>query len=858
MQMKKAIANQLRHSRKQFQEKKMQLDVDMPGRKSKAYDMAVQDFIPVQDIRNGIVQTLDNRYIDIIEVLPIDYYDAPELAKIEIMREFQALYEGGPCKIVIKLLSDIFNPEKLLTNIKKESGRFHEEKTNKALDAYIEHITKSCGLNTITNRYFIIYEYEGDSEGKKSRDFDTIIDQMLETENYIRGIMEQCSTICLNPETEKRTEATLEFLYYYFNRQTSRHESMQSRLMRMKNDYQSFNYEFDDNKNIRVADVIGPKGLWFCSRTYAYMDGSYYGYMGVMPDSYPELVSGGWINVFNYSPATDIDIISTRLPYEATKLSLAGLNKMTEGSWKRYVNKNKQEKADKVLNKYNNNYYVYDRMKNRGEQLMNTAIIITVRANSAKHLETLMRRIKKDLGKKHIKVEMCYDCVEDYFTLTMPFLCFSKPFRRLKHNMLSSQMRTVFCMTNYEIYDPEGYWLGINADTGAAVCPNNFNTTRYKNGNMVLIGTSGAGKTFTQQVIGTRSFFNGQRVFSIIPVKGYEYEDGCKMVDGTFIRYYPGSDDCVNIMELRPEGEFDRSIFDKEDKDVAKAKNGSLVAKKTTMLIIWLQLQTHEENIDPTVYSELQAAIPKVYEKFGITKDNNSIYDSDGKIKKMPILGDLYEELVQHKTLEKYAKILSGTWINGNFRNMNGQTNVDLSKRYIVFDCDERYIGANLLPCCLFSSFDFVNTSVAENPLSKDMVILDEVWKMLELPSCAEQVKSMIKLIRGYGGYVLLATQEINDFINHSNGYGTSVLSNTEIKIILNMNNNELPLVKEPIGLTDEECNKIKKFDRGEILFISKKDRAYVKVLSSSMEEYTFTTDINLRREIARKRKIAV
>ena len=58
---------------------------------------------------------------------------------------------------------------------------------------------------------------------------------------------------------------------------------------------------------------------------------------------------------------------------------------------------------------------------------------------------------------------------------------FKRRFNKIRLDTLSSQM---------------GYMLGENMDTKAITCPNNFNTERYKNGNTVLIGTSGAGKPY--------------------------------------------------------------------------------------------------------------------------------------------------------------------------------------------------------------------------------------------------------------------------------------------------------------------------------------------------------------------------
>lgn len=162
-----------------------------------------------------------------------------------------------------------------------------------------------------------------------------------------------------------------------------------------------------------------------------------------------------------------------------------------------------------------------------------------------------------------------------------------------------------------------------------------------------------------------------------------------------------------------------------------------------------------------------------------------------------------------------------------------------------------------MISACLYAVFDFTNTAVLENPLSKDIVILDEVWKMLKLPACAEQVKDMIKLIRGYGGCVIIATQELNDFINNSNGYGISVLSNSEIKIILNLKEEELEMVKSHMKLSEDECGKIGNFKKAKHFYFGS-DRVRVSVAATDVEMYTFTTDINVRRKMAEKKSFNV
>ena len=68
---------------------------------------------------------------------------------------------------------------------------------------------------------------------------------------------------------------------------------------------------------------------------------------------------------------------------------------------------------------------------------------------------------------------------------------------------------------------------------------------------MAILGTSGAGKTFTMQLIARRMRLAGTPVYIIAPLKGHEFYRQAKALNGTIIRIVPGSPDCINVMEIR-------------------------------------------------------------------------------------------------------------------------------------------------------------------------------------------------------------------------------------------------------------------------------------------------------------------
>ena len=807
----------------------------------KYYENASQIEIPIKDVQDGIIQTRDGRYIGIVEVLPIDFKKKTDEEKNRITNTYKNLFARDDFKFSIKIMSDTSNPQELFKNIRKNCFNKEDTKIQEALDEYMEFVEHLGSQQTVTKRFFYIYEYRGEN-GKKDGEYNEIKRAMREVEESVISTMEACGNICVQPLPKDKNKHVIEILYTYFNRITSFTESVDDRYRRLLSDYKVFNEKTGKSKNIEIADLIAPKGLYFDNRNYIYMDGYFYGFLGVLGDSWPTLVNTGWMDFFDLGASVDVDLICKKLPQESTKLAIKGVNKLTRDKYKELARKRKTERAETVGTKFINNKKVYDRMNN-GESLYDAGIVLTFRATSPQILSDNMYRVKRAYKRAHIQTDDSFLVCEEYFKLTMPFLYITKAFRLLKHNILTSQLATTYCYTTFEHNDPTGFVLGKEMMNNSIVAINNFNTQYYNNANIMLLGTSGAGKTHTQQLIGRRFYFNGIRSFFIIPKKGHEYRRGCEALNGAYIKLHPGSPHRINILEIRPEGEINEELLD----DNTILQKGSWRSKKINNVILWIQLLC-DSQITKKEFNMLNTGLVEIYESYGITEKNESIFEDikTKKLKKMPIIEDVYEYCKKYEDLENIKEVLE-IFVKGNCSNMNGQTNINIDNQYVVFDCDEDLIGETLLPSFLFIAFDHVYTEIKEKEKSRDIVFLDEVWKMLKTKDCAKQVQNMVKIVRGYGGSTIIATQEIADFLNAEEGFGKSVLSNSEITIVLKMKANEITLVKEYVKLTEEDCDKIIAFKRGQCMLISNGDKLSVSVDSTTQEKRLFSTDVNDR-----------
>lgn len=808
-----------------------------------------QDIIGIKQIYGGMVFMNDGRVVGIQEVIPMNYYQKDISEKNSIYYSYKGLFRIAPRFLHFKMRTEKADVEKLINSILKANAEEESQSVLMEMSDYIDHIKTLQQKDSICKRFYIIWNYEGDSNGKKSNDINQIYQTMEETRLSIQQVFAEIGQYTFTPDDV--SWYVCELLYKFFNPKTSVTEPFSQRFMRIRQDEARFNECLPKNKRIDALDedFIAPKGI-ARKGDYIIMDGIYHTFITLKDSGHPPKVVTGWTNSLCDGFGYDLDILSERLPYDATLNSIEQFNRFTRISAnKNRYNPDKQKELSKAIS---NKDFITQTMRNQDEDLWNCIIIITIRANSYQNMVRRKNLLVKRLKSLGLYTEDSFLTVWKNFQMVMPFTNINRAlFNKNKRNYLTSSMAALYNYTAFELFDDDGVVLGRNSN-GAMVAQNNFNTQRYTNANMLLLGGSGSGKTFTELLMSRRMRLTGRRTFFILPVKGYEYYDAIRAIDGTIIKMFPGGDDCINIMQIRPEVKINKDLL----REGEKVDISPLLSKKITTITTWIQLLMKQERLTITEISTLNGIITDVYKRFGITNDNDSIYRSKkhNLLKEMPILQDLYDAILRNEDMAKIAVVLI-PFIEGACQNFNGQTNINLNNKCIAFDVDEDVVGEDFISAFMYIAYDFLYDLVKQDMMSRDVIILDEAWKMMDIDDCAKQVYKMSKLIRGYGGSIIIASQDIEEFLNQSCGYGKAIITNTEIKILMKMKKSAINALCDVIDLNTQDKESIKKYPRGTGIIITDNDKIPITFLSSDREEELFTTDINVKERIAKKKQ---
>ena len=800
-----------------------------PHRKSRK-EIWTEDLIPVRNILNGIIHLNDGRYIKILEVEPINFLLRSVREQKHIIASFASWMKISPVHIQIKVLTKKADISKHLNAIERDMDREQDPKCRELQKDYYNLIKTIGSREAITRRFLIIFEYEPAFTNRKS-DYSEVVSTLETAARTAKQYFTHCDNVVITHDDENGF--LLNVLYAIFDRELSEKVPIEKRI----HDLQLRQAIESTPEGITVPQVIAPECIDLRHGSYVVIDGVYHAYLIVPSSGFNPHVVAGWTSLFvNAGEGIDVDFFFQREPKERIQSKLGQQIRINRSRIKDTSDTNTD--FDDIEGAIKSGYFLKQGLANY-EDFYYTSIIVTVTADSLDNLEWRVAEVRRLMISQDMDVRTCYFRQEDAMRSVMPFCRLNKKlFERSKRNMLTSAAASCYPFTSYEMSDENGILLGVNKHNNSLVIVDIFNSRVYKNANMAILGTSGAGKTFTMQLMALRMRRKGTQVFIIAPLKGHEFLRACRNVGGEFISISPASKQCINIMEIRRTDQTANAIID------GGINENSILAKKIQQLHIFFSLlipdMSHEEK------QLLDEALIRTYSMKGITHENESLIDPDdpSRYRTMPLLEDVYNILMEAPETKRMGNILNRL-VHGSAKTFNQQTNVDLSNPYTVLDISE--LTGELLTVGMFLVLDFVWDKAKEDRTKEKAIFIDEIWQLVGAGSnslAAEFCLEIFKIIRGYGGAAIAATQDLNDFFSLDGGkYGKGIINNAKTKIILNLEDDEALRVQDALNLTDAEISNITRFERGNGLISTNSNHITVEFKASNLEKRLITTD---------------
>ena len=842
-------------------------------------DNDLQGSLPIVDIDLGVLKTRDGGLVGIFEVLPMNFFLQNTKERERIISNFAAWLRIAPSNVQILCLSLPVDVEEYTRRMEEFWEKEQNPLCRQCIEDNIAQVRDMVQNGAFTTRFFIAYRYEPDM-APEAEGFLSKADALHHVAAYAKGYLANCGLVVVDPQY--LDNHVVDMVFKMLCKNSSRNIRIPLDLRYILEDFNGrpatiirmgdgkehtdppaadqLAQEADTEKDkttkrghrkkkgrqetktaeelpTGVMDLICPASADFTARDCIELDGVYHAYLYIAGYGYRSTVRGGWgASLVGLGDGISLSINLHRRPREKILPKISN-STMWSRSRMRDVDDTRAD-YEQMDNAIYAGLYIKSQMNRAGEDYYDMYTLIEVTADTPERLETRLSEVERYCSSQDIICKRCDYEEEQAFHSFLPTVSVSPEIaRKSRRNALLFGVASSFPFYSLELCEQSGILIGQDMRNRSICMLDIFDNDRYSNSNTIILGMSGAGKTFLLQLIAMRYRQQGKQVFLIAPYKGHEYRAACEAIGGLYIKLGPTSTDCINFMEIR------RTSLDADaELDRTKTRGDSLLSDKISQLHIYFSLL--RRSLTEEDMSRLDVELTRLYKRFGITRSNESLLTKDGRPKRQPTPKDFYEMLMEQEDTKPLASILS-RFVNGSAANLGGETNINMSNKYIVLDISE--IGKDLLAFGTLLAADICLDYCRKSRSERKIIILDEIWSLIGSGSneqAAEFIKELFKTVRGYGAAAIGASQDLEDFFALENGkYGRALLNSSCIKFALMTEPEEAALIQKHYHLTDEEMQMHARFGRGQALLCAGRNRIGVEIIASRREHDLITTD---------------
>ncbi len=801
--------------------KKIEMQKILTGSKTHAvqepYPNGTQAFVPVQQIKDGIVCTKDGRYVKILEVLPVNFHLKSPMEQETIIYYFAAYLKIAPDHLQILVRTQHADIDAYCANMEACYNREENQSCKEMILETAQTVNRYVENEAVSRRFYLILPYQGQSE-----DFMQISDELEEEAETARQYLDRCGLDVICPNNEDQALFEL-FAAIYHRPPIKAFQSYQTDVIGSNEAAE----QADSSGRITTADLLAPDVIDSKNAGYILINGVYHAYLYISGYGYPTQNGFAWLSsLVELGDGISLSFYADRYRRETILPKISQATRFNRSRMKDVEDtRTDYENLDDAIN---SGLYIKEEMNRNNEDFWYIHTLIEITAENEELLKQRIRQAENACTSIDLIARFAYCKQEQAFLSMLPLGKLDRDLEvKSKRNALTTAVAGAFPFTSYEMCDDTGVFLGINQFNDTATILDFYDRDKYSSGNFAVFGQTGAGKTFLLLLLAMRLRMLGVKVFMITPEKGFEYRSACEAIGGQYFKISPGSDDQINLMEIR------RTTLDIDSEiDGTVIRRDSVLLDKVQNIHTYLSLRYPA--ITPEESYQLNLAILKCYKRFGITRDNASLTDAAGNLKPMPDFTDLYDVLGSYPELKNLALVVKQQIEFG----MGGQTNVDLHSGFIVLDTS----GAkqqDISPCTYIAT-SFVRDEMSRSRKQKKVIIADELWKIAgdsENMQAADFALELVKTIRGYNGIFVSATQNTIDYFALQDGkFGKSLLNNSRFKMLLQMEEAEAMELKDKLGLSEEEVRQVIRSSRGQGLLCVGSNRIPLTIVATPAE----------------------
>lgn len=542
---------------------------------------------------------------------------------------------------------------------------------------------------------------------------------------------------------------------------------------------------------------------------------------------YPKRVYGNWLSELKRKKGA-IDIVqyidsasnnSMITYYKKTIQNKEAQLLNTFDPYKKKVLKNYIDSANMQLDKYldNSTTFVYQHM------------LVYLRANSLTELEDLTDNVKNTLIKLQMKPLVPVKATFQSFWSTMPInenLLGDYTYKESNTEVASS----MFPFDDAEITDlkPRSDIEGVNKDTNSIIAIDMLDRNKTLNQNMVVIGTSGVGKTtyMIQKIL--RYAIQDYQIYIIDPEN--EYTKIVELLGGAVLHLTSNAKSKINPMQI-----FSEEIL---SADEAVTNLDELVKDKIQRLKGFFEVL--KDDMSQVEKAVMDNVVKQAYINSGILK-----YERLSQIKndQWPTLTNVYDEMAKlaEKDPDKFERVkdfyyILGSYTHGSNTLFDGYTNVNLNAKIVSFDLKPLQSEQEVQAGAYLTTFQYLWDEITKDRHKRKKLFVDEFHFLTLHKSASTFFHQAYKRFRKYNAGAIAGTQQIQDVIegttDSGQNIGEAIIGNSFTKVFFGLDGKGVDDVITKLRMTFSEKEKklLERRRQGDALMIYGSQRAFMNV----------------------------
>ena len=589
--------------------------------------------------------------------------------------------------------------------------------------------------------------------------------------------------------------------------------------------------------SLSFKSQIAPKGLEF-KPSEIIISGKYCSIMTIV--SYPKSISEGYLA--NLTQVSGIKVCIKHIPIAFSVLAKM-LNKEIADMKAKYQDEHDRTIQERIRQDYESIEEFISMLTATQARIFDFQMHIMISADSHEELENKKVQVKNYLDAMGMKGIVLRFEQRKILESMLPIFEAKDIEERIGTPIPSVTMAAMYPFIFDSIKDPGlSCLLGVDYSGGVIL----FNQFLYQtkkefnrnNANMIILGTSGSGKSTAAKVLLRSNIRNGHKIIAIDP-EG-ELEEMTKLYGGDFIDLGKGGEfGMINPLEV---------VLDADDEEMAEGMGYAILTR--TLQTLKAFMKYYSPDIEEDVLTLFSEIVQDTYRRYKIdaNTDFTKIMAHD-----YPTFDDVYatikgrllsmtEHTHERDIMERLELRIRPLTKELRYY-FTGKTTIDTNADFIVFNIRELMNADNNIRNALFFNILKYAWGLTLDREINTILMVDEAHMLLADQNTlgAEFLARIQRRSRKYNTGTIIITQQPTDFAAPNVLiHGKAIFDNASYYLVMGLKKQAVEDLSKLIDLNEQEKDSIKRYSQGQALFVCGNRRMRINVIATQQELDSF------------------